>query len=101
MSNEKLARVKNFVYEFRINVEKVEQRPVYAYRSVNDYYNYDKVIDAKIYQQTETVYKLEIAERQLEQIVEMVTEWQDLMTNPQSAQLLMEARFINRLQRGI
>jgi hypothetical protein len=101
MSAEKLMNVKKFVYDFRINVEKVEERPVYSYRTISDYHNYDKFLDAQVYQQTETMYKLEIGERQLEQIVEIVNEWQDLMANPQSADLLMEARFINRLQRGI
>jgi hypothetical protein len=101
MSDEKLMKVKKFVYDFKINVEKIEQRPVYSYRSLTDYHQYEKFLDAQIYLQTEEVYKLDIGERQLSQIAEIVSEWQDLMANPQSAQLLMEARFINRLQRGI
>lgn len=101
MSDEKLMKVKKFVYNFRINVEKVEQRPIYNYRSLNDYHQYEKFLDAQIYLQTESVYKLDIGERQLNEIIDIVNEWQDLMSNPQSAEMLMEARFINRLQRGI
>lgn len=101
MSTEKLEKVKDFIYDFKINIEKVEQRPIYAYRPATYYYDHEKFLDAQIYQQTETVYKLEISERQLDEIVNIVNEWRDLTSNPQSADLLMEARFINRLQRGI
>jgi len=101
MPKARLEQVRRFVYEFKITVEKTEIRPIYAYHNVKDYYQYDKFLDAQIYQQNETVYKLEVRERELEKIAEIVSEWQDLMSNPQSAQLLMEARFINRLQRGI
>jgi hypothetical protein len=43
----------------------------------------------------------EIPEKEFVAIAEALSEFKDLMKDPETARLLMEARFINRLKKGI
>lgn len=67
--------------------------------SINDPYGYDQY-DHDPYIQEEVVPSLvvELEESSLLQIADKIAEFDDLMRDPETAKLLMEARFINRLK---
>lgn len=66
----------------------------YDYTSDNNYYHYN--FHTEIYNS----FTLELDEQSLKEIADKITEIDDLMRDPETAKLLMEARFINRLKRG-
>jgi hypothetical protein len=45
-----------------------------------------------------TIFKVEIPEQELTAMADALCEMRDLMQDPETAKLLMEARFINRLK---
>jgi hypothetical protein len=47
-----------------------------------------------------TIIKADIPEKELMAMADTLCEMRDLMRDPETAKLLMEARFINRLKRG-
>jgi uncharacterized iron-regulated protein len=84
-------------YRIKLTDRKVESRykPLdytsynrYAYEYLQDYVQYE----------SHPVLVMEISEAEFEQIANKVCEFDDLMRDPETAQLLMEARFINRLK---
>lgn len=60
----------------------------YASEYLQDYVQYER----------HPVLTMEISEVEFEQIASKVCEFDNLMRDPETAQLLMEARFINRLK---
>lgn len=70
---------------------KTNPSDTYAF-SANDYAQFDT--------HYVNMYKMSIPEDKLDKIASIVTEFDDLMRDPETAKLLMEARFINRLKRG-
>lgn len=99
-SPRELERLKRFIQANGITEITVE--PTQRYR-VNPYnYNYSSVDYVEFTTRTEqtNMYKMSIPEYDLYRIVDVVSEFDELIRDPETARLLMEARFINRLKRG-
>lgn len=85
-------------YKITLTNKKMQQQhsgysDLYSYNVRDTYYH-------NAYMQVESVpvVTLDIEESRLLQIADKVAEFDDLMRDPETAQLLMEARFINRLK---
>lgn len=67
----------------------------------NDFYNFTEhhAIDYQMFE--EEIAVLKIPYDNLMHIIDIVSEWETLCQNPETARLLYEARFINRLHNGI
>jgi hypothetical protein len=98
-SSYELERLKKFVLNYRIDDFKVEQQRqaetfdhyAMGFSSINEYTFNTQIIN---------VCKMSMPEQSLDRIVNIVTEYEELMKDPETAKLLMEARFINRLKYG-
>jgi hypothetical protein len=58
----------------------------------------DRYIDDRVHLKEVELLTAEIPEDSLEAIADTLCEFRDLMRDPETAKLLMEARFINRLK---
>ncbi len=100
-SPREIERLKRFIQANGVTEINVE--PTWRYR-VNPSlgYNYSSVDYAEFTTTTEqtNMYKMSIPEYDLYRIVDVVSEFDELMRDPETSKLLMEARFINRLKRG-
>lgn len=90
-------------YRFTLTNRTMQRRPNYLAGSRHgDLYSYGTIdsYDYSSYIQEEVVptVTIEIEESSLLQMADKIAEFDDLMRDPETAQLLMEARFINRLK---
>jgi hypothetical protein len=94
-----MEQLKKFVERYGVRDIKVEPAQYYKVNPLDTY-----AFSANDFAQFEThyvnMYKMSIPEDKLDRIANIVTEFDDLMQDPETAKLLMEARFINRLKRG-
>jgi hypothetical protein len=95
----KLEKIKNFVTNYGINEVSVDIKDSVVARpytwndmtySPEQYFNTERI----------NVYKMSLPEKSLEKIVETVTEYDNLMRDPETRRLLMEAKFIHSLKYG-
>lgn len=91
-------RLRQFLHDYQVRDIKVEtaqryQTPGYSFNFSNDVY--PEYITEHV-----NMYNMTIPEDRLDKIVGVVAEFDDLMRDPETAKLLMEARFISRLKRG-
>ena len=99
-SKYEMEQLKKFVYDHGIQditidsvrMRKAKALDIYSQYSIKDYYD--------ISEYDVNMYKMSIPEDQLDRIVNTVTEFEELMRDPETAKLLMEARFIYRLKHG-
>lgn len=95
-----LELLKKFVANYNIRDITIEQAQraeafdhyAMGYSSINEYMFHIETIN---------MYKMSVPEQSLDKIVNIVNEFEELMRDPETAELLMEARFINRLKKGI
>ncbi len=94
-------QVHQFLSDYRVNVtdtkvmRQYEPTPFsYGNTSWDDMYLHRQEISVP-------VIVAEIPEKEFVAIAEALCEFKDLMRDPETAKLLMEARFINRLKKGI
>lgn len=83
-------------------VEKTEIEPFqysHVYNRVYDYVKHDYE-PLHVRQRTRPYIKCELPQNCFEELAGITEEWFELMRDPECAQLVMEARFINRLKRG-
>ena len=84
-------------YRIKLTDRKVESRYNLAdYTSYNSYAR--EYLQDYVQYESQPVLVMEISESEFEQIAAKVCEFDNLMRDPETAQLLMEARFINRLK---
>ncbi len=100
-SNFELEQIKKFVVNYGIRditIETAQRHKASAMDSYGMYYqNHDYVsFDIERF----NMYKMSVPEQSLDKIVNIVNEFEELMRDPETAKLLMEARFINRLKYG-
>lgn len=84
-------------YKITVTGKKIERRhrPIsYCSWTVNDLDPYNHQIEEELIQ----VLKIEVQEAEFTKIADTLCEIRDLMRDPETAKLLMEARFINRLK---
>ena len=95
--------IKEFLNKYQFEDIQIEHRqkfrsPYYGFNGIDksdlEYFN---SVDMLV----EDVVKCKLPSKSLEEIAEIVIEWNDLYDNPESARLIHEARFINRLKRGL
>jgi hypothetical protein len=84
------------------NIHKILE--LYEFRDIIIEYQCD--IDDELYPSSITAIKEEVISckipiRSLEKIASILEEWENLNKNPESARLIYEARFINRLKQGL
>lgn len=84
-------------YRIKVTDRRVESRykPL-DYTSYNRYAS--EYLQDYIQYENHPVLTMEISEVEFEQIASKVCEFDNLMRDPETAQLLMEARFINKLK---
>lgn len=95
-----MEQLKKFVYNYNIQditidpqrMRKAKALDVYSTYSIKDYYD--------ITEYDVNMYKMSIPEDSFDKIVNTVAEFEQLMQDPETAKLLMEARFIYRLKHG-
>ena len=83
-------------YKVTLTNRKMQRRhrsQPYSYSSFNTY-----DIDSYVQEEVVPTVVLEIEEDRLMQMADKIAEFDDLMKDPETAKLLMEARFINRLK---
>ena len=94
-----MEQLKRFVEKYGVRDITIEPAQYYKTNPMDSY-----AFSANDYAQFEThyvnMYKMSIPEDRLDRIASIVLEFDDLMQDPETAKLLMEARFINRLKRG-
>jgi hypothetical protein len=94
-----MEQLKRFVEKYGVRDITIEPSSYYKVNPMDSY-----AFSANDYAQFETyyvnMYKMSIPEDRLDRIASIVLEFDDLMQDPETAKLLMEARFINRLKRG-
>lgn len=84
-------------YRIKVTDRKVESRyKTPDYTSYNRYAS--EYLQDYIQYENHPVLTMEISEAEFDQIASKVCEFDNLMRDPETAQLLMEARFINRLK---
>jgi len=84
-------------YKITLTDKKVERRhrPVSYYSwSIPDNVDNSFIVENELV----TIFKMEIPDNELAAMADALCEMQDLMKDPETAKLLMEARFINRLK---
>jgi hypothetical protein len=90
---------RQFVDRYRI---KVTDRKVESRYHPADYISYNRYaseyLQDYVQYESHSVLVIEISESEFDQVAAKVREFDDLMRDPETAQLLMEARFINRLK---
>lgn len=91
-----LYRLRQFIDDYQVSDIKIET----AQRYKAPVYNFSKDIYPEIMTEHVNMYKMTIPEDKLDRIVSVVAEFDELMRDPETAKLLMEARFISRLKRG-
>lgn len=87
-------------YKITVTDRKMERKPKlqpFSYSSLNihDYDTYTQIEEEIV-----PIIKAEIPEKEFTVMADTLCEFRDLMRDPETAKLLMEARFINRLKRG-
>lgn len=101
-SPEDYERIKKFAHRYRLsNIEQkvkvIREAPGYSYI---DPYRYDS-FDAISFKETHMAYfSMEISERDLVSVVNRLNEFDDLLSDPETAHMLQEARFLYRLKHG-
>ncbi len=85
-------------YKIAITGTKVQKRYDLKNYAV-DYSDFmDRYIDDRVHLKEVELLTAEIPEDSLTEIADILCEFRDLMRDPETAKLLMEARFINRLK---
>jgi hypothetical protein len=100
MSNQRsLENIKKFMLNYNIQDVKMDRQQTKHVLPMS--WN-DLTYMPEQYFETELInmFKMSVPEKSLEKIVETVNEFDELMRDPETAKLLMEARFINRLKYG-
>jgi hypothetical protein len=93
-----MKELKKFIENYNIQDIKISPRRMYSVNPPDSYaLAYDYV---KHNVETVNYYEMSMPESKLERIAHIVNEFEELMQDPETAKLLMEARFINRLKRG-
>lgn len=85
-------------YKITVTDRKMERRhrPMsYSTMNIPDLHDY-----LSFEEEIVPVIKAEIPEKEFTAMADTLCEFRDLMKDPETAKLLMEARFINRLKRG-
>lgn len=90
--------LKKFIENYNIRDIKITPQQMYKVNPTDQYammYDY-------VRHEVEQVnyYEMSMPESKLDKIAHIVNEFEELMQDPETAKLLMEARFINRLKRG-
>lgn len=98
-SDDEMKNLKKFVADYGIKDIKILTEERYKFNPPD---SYAFTAQEYLHYQTELInfYNLSIPENSLDKLVNIITEFEELMRDPESAKLLMEARFINRLKRG-
>jgi len=100
--NKDMVAAKEFVAKYNIqNIEvktkKVaEVAPYTAYNLKYDIYKYEDYMTYNLI----NMYSMDVPESSFFDIIQRIHELDELMTDPESAKLIMEARFIYRLKHG-
>jgi hypothetical protein len=94
-----MERLKRFLEMHGIRDITIEAAQYYKVNPL-DSYAFSAMDYAEFTTQHVNMYKMSIPEFNLDRIVNVVCEHDELMQDPETAKLLMEARFINRLKRG-
>jgi hypothetical protein len=85
-------------YKIAITGSKIQKRYDLKNYAV-DYSDFmDRYIDDRVHLKEVELLTAEIPEDSLTEIADTLCEFRDLMRDPETAKLLMEARFINRLK---
>ena len=85
-------------YKIAITGSKIQKRYDLKNYAV-DYSDFmDRYIDDRVHLKEVELLTAEIPEDSLTEIADILCEFRDLMRDPETAKLLMEARFINRLK---
>jgi hypothetical protein len=85
-------------YKIAITGSKIQKRYDLKNYAV-DYSDFmDRYIDDRVHLKEVELLTAEIPEDSLKAIADILCEFRDLMRDPETAKLLMEARFINRLK---
>jgi hypothetical protein len=85
-------------YKIAITGSKIQRRYDLKNYAV-DYSDFmDRYIDDRVHLKEVELLTAEIPEDSLKAIADILCEFRDLMRDPETAKLLMEARFINRLK---
>lgn len=92
----------DFLNRFRLTEISIVEKKEYVspgYNFQHDYFknDYDSIY---IHEERRPYIKCEMPQTKFEELAEITDEWFELLRDPECAQLLMEARFINRLKRG-
>ncbi len=99
MNKEYISIVQHFLERCRGNITNIEDRAVY--NNSYPYYDWNKgPVSAYVQEQRVPYIKMEC---DFEKLGKELVEWyeiQDLMRDPETRQMIQEARFINRLKRG-
>ena len=86
--------IRRVLMDYKITITNTKMarghRPV-SYSAMNDAY-------MQIEEEMVTTFLAEIPEKEFEVMADALCEMKDLMRDPETAKLLMEARFINRLK---
>ena len=99
MSPDELQKLRSFVERYNINDVSTEQLQTRRSMPVrwSDYtYNPDMYFQEEVI----NMVKMTLPEQSLTRIIDIVNEFDVLMRDPETAKLVMEARFINRLKYG-
>jgi len=101
MTPYEIEQLKKFVLDNNITEVQLDNRRVVRQHSPYSYNNlYEHSYNEYFAEREETVVKMTIPEDALTKIVNTMEEFNNLMRDPETARLLMEARFINRLKYG-
>ena len=97
MTSDENNNLRYFIQDYgisEINRKEEQYRTPESYDTFSNYFNnYTYVIHA-----TRIKYSMEIEEEKFLNIVHKVTEYDNLMKDPETAKLVMEAKFISRLK---
>lgn len=99
MSQHEAETLKNFIINY--NIRDITSEPVQTrYAQPIKWSDYTYNSDMYFHTEQINMFKMTMPEDTLKKIVSVVTEFDELMRDPETAKLLMEARFINRLKYG-
>jgi len=88
-------------YKIKIIKQRMERRQIsqpYSYSAMNIPYVYDEYDRLSFEEEIVPMITAELPEKEFTAIADALCEMRDLMRDPETAKLLMEARFINRLK---
>lgn len=88
------------VYKIKIIKQRMERRSVRSdsYSAMNIPYVYDEYDRLSFEEEIVPMITAELPEKEFTAMADALCEMRDLMRDPETAKMLMEARFINRLK---